>query len=141
MFIGATGCGKSGLVNVLEGRDVADHSVQEVVYGEKTIDIPSEYVEHPRMFQSLIAVAQNNASHVVFVVKQGSTVSVGSPGLGSVFTCPVSGVVIADTNSTEDATWCFGELKRLGATEPYFVVNLQERADIGKLADHLFGGN
>lgn len=138
MLIGATGCEKSALAHALEGTAMTARSAQEVVYGERTIDVPAEYLEHPRMFQSLIAIAQNNASHVVFVVRQGSTTSVGSPGLGNVFRCPVVGVVTTDCKSSGSIERCFGELARLGASEPYFVVNLDERVD-RTLVEHLFG--
>ncbi|WP_430734666.1 EutP/PduV family microcompartment system protein [Halodesulfovibrio aestuarii] len=137
MFIGATGCGKSALAQALEGQVRSGRSAQEVVYGKKTIDVPSEYLEHPWMFQSLIAIAQNNASHVVFVVGQGNTASAGSPGLGNVFTCPVVGVVTTDCNSLEGTERCFGELARLGVPEPYFVVNPNEQVD-RSLAEYLF---
>lgn len=129
MLIGATGCEKSALAQVLEGTAVTGRCAQEVVYGERTIDVPAEYLEHPRMFQSLIAIAQNNASHVVFVVRQGSTTLAGSPGLGNVFTCPVIGVVTADGSSSERIERSFDELARLGVPKPYFVVNPNEDFD------------
>lgn len=123
MFIGATGQGKSALVQALDGKRSSTLCLQEVVYGERTIDIPGGYLEHPWMVKSLIAIAQNNASHVVFVVEEDSNLSVGSPGLGNVFTCPVIGVVTATTDNRAKLESCYHELERLGVPEPYFVVN------------------
>lgn len=139
MFIGATGCEKSALAQALEGAVVTGGSAQEVVYGKRTIDVPNEYFEHPRMFQSLIVIAQNNASHVVFVVRQGSEALSGSPGLGNVFNCSVVGVVTVDTNSSGQLGQAFDELHRLGVFKPYWIVNPYSGEGVSSLTEHLFG--
>ena len=154
MVVGASGGAAATFVQAIEGTQAAVRVQQDVVYGKRTILVPAGYLQHPRMVQSLIAIAQNNASHVVFVVEKGCAAAAGSPGLGTVFTCPVLGVV-ADAGSvlsatahpaatvpdagTEEAA-SFAELRRLGVSEPFFSVNLQSLCGMDAVLDALSGG-
>ena len=119
------------------GKNKRPSGKQEVLYGERTITVPDAYLEHPRMYQSLISIAQNNASHVVFVVKQGQKASAGAPGFARVFSCPVLGVVTTGDDAANVES-CHKELERLGVEAPHFVVNTQNGSGIKELASSLF---
>ncbi|MCG8530845.1 MAG: EutP/PduV family microcompartment system protein [Desulfovibrionales bacterium] len=139
MVIGATGCGKSSLVRELEHDFPQLKTAQEVVYGKTVIDVPGGYLEHPWMYKHLIAIAQNNASHVVVLISQETCAKVGAPGLTNVFSCPVVGVITKCDVSPEKAQECEQHLKRLGVPEPYFRTSTVTGEGLAALSRHLFG--
>lgn len=124
MLLGTTGCGKSALAEMLEGRAISRPHTQEVVYGSKVMDVPCGYMEHADMFQSVIALAQNNASHVVVVVMH-TTQGAQSipPGFCHVFTCGVTGVVLTEGKQSTQMRSASKELARIGVPEPFVIVN------------------
>lgn len=150
MLIGATGSGKTTLANVLnkhgepvqsDGAYSGSLSVrcgQEVIYGKHTVDVPGGYFDTPWMYNHLISIAQNNASHVVFVVSQSQRSVAGAPGLAKAFGCPVTGVVAQCDVKPENNAFCLKQLQHYGVPEPYFNVSVAEGSGLPELLQHLF---
>ncbi|SIO12474.1 EutP/PduV family microcompartment system protein [Halodesulfovibrio marinisediminis] len=150
MLIGATGCGKTSLANVLDqyGEPVSQDGTstgivsargrQDVRYGKHTIDVPGGYFENPWMYNHLIALAQNHASHVVFVVSQSQRSVAGAPGLAKVFGCSVTGVVTHCDVKSQNKNFCLKQLQQYGVPEPYFNVSVADGSGIPELLQHLF---
>lgn len=139
MLIGETGSGKSALVRELEKDFPLLKTAQEVVYGKKVIDVPGGYLEHPWMYKHLIAIAQNNASHVLILASQDACSRVGAPGLANVFSCPVIGVITKSDLCPEKERECKQHLQQLGVTEPYFRTSTVTGEGLAELSRHLFG--
>ncbi|WP_290920749.1 EutP/PduV family microcompartment system protein [Halodesulfovibrio sp.] len=148
MLVGATGSGKTSLANVLnnygDGTDVhfegclAHQKGQEVRYGKHTIDVPGGYFENPWMYNHLIALAQNHAFHVLFVMGQSQRSVAGAPGLATAFTCPVTGVITQSDVHSENKNFCLKQLRHFGVSEPYFSVSVADGTGISELITHLF---
>lgn len=149
MLVGATGSGKTSLANVLNryGEGVAgthfadclaDYKGQDVRYGRHTIDVPGGYFENPWMYNHLIALAQNHASHVLFLMGQSRRSVVGAPGLTTAFNCPVTGVVTQSDVHPENTDFCLKQLRHFGVSEPFFSVSVADGTGIPELIKHLF---
>lgn len=149
MLIGATGCGKSSLAVVLNryaehlsgkekstGVSPVPHR-QDVWYGRYTLDVPGGYFENPWMYNHLISLAQNNASHVLFVVSRSQRSFAGAPGLADVFGCPVSGVITHSDVQPENEEFCQKQLRRYGVPEPFFNVSVKKGFGVSALIGHL----
>ena len=59
MVIGPKGCGKTTLVNSINDYDGPLRRTQDTIYGRKTIDVPSAYIENAWMYKHMIALAQD----------------------------------------------------------------------------------
>lgn len=137
MVIGPTGSGKTTLVNALNGEDIPLRKTQNIIYKDKTIDVPGAYLENAWMYKHLIAAAQD-ASHVLILVDQSRRDDVYSPGFAKVFRCPVAGVITKSDLGPENEALAVQKLKRLGVEEPYFKISLPEGTGIEELKDYLF---
>jgi ethanolamine utilization protein EutP len=138
MVVGPTGCGKTALVNAFNNVVEPLKRTQNIVYGEKTIDVPGSYIENASMYCHLIATAQT-ASHVLLLVDQSRGIEVYPPGFAKPFTCPVLGVVTKTDLMPENTQLCIRQLKRIGISEPYFWVSVSDGTGVAALKEHLFG--
>ena len=137
MVIGPTGCGKTTLVNALNDYEGPLRKTQNIIYGEKTMDVPGAYIENAWMYKHLIAAAQD-ASHVLILIDQAKCEDVYSPGLAKVFQCPVIGVITKCDLRSEKEETAIQKLKRLGIAEPYFRISASDGAGIRDLKECLF---
>lgn len=137
MVIGPTNCGKTSLVNALNGYEGRLRKTQDIIYGENTIDVPGSYIENTWMYKHIIATAQD-ASHVLILVDASRCISVYSPGFAKAFKCPVIGVITKMDLMAENEGFCVRELKQIGVPEPYFKVSNTEDTGIGALKEYLF---
>lgn len=93
MIIGPRGSGKSTIAARLEGRqEVLPQGIQDIRYGEYTMDMPSGYIETPFMYDYLIASAQDSAV-VLFLADPTAKNEVYPPGFALSFTGIIAGVV------------------------------------------------
>ncbi|MBR0597377.1 EutP/PduV family microcompartment system protein [Sinanaerobacter chloroacetimidivorans] len=136
MVIGPTGCGKTTLVNALNGYDGPLRKTQNLIYGENTIDVPGSYIENAWMYKHLIAAAQD-ASHVLLLVDQSKNNDVYSPGFAKAFRCPVIGVITKCDLMEKNEEISIRQLKKLGVAEPYFKINVPEGTGIEALKEYL----
>lgn len=139
MVIGPTGSGKTSLANALNGEssDSRVRKTQNIIYKDKTIDVPGAYLESSWMYKHLIAAAQD-ASHVLIIVDQSRCDDVYSPGLAKVFRSPVIGVITKTDLKPENENTAVSLLKRLGIDEPYFRISIPENKGIEELKRYLF---
>ncbi|MFV0518555.1 MAG: EutP/PduV family microcompartment system protein [Aminipila sp.] len=140
MVIGPTHCGKTTLVNELNGYDGPLRKTQDTIYGEKTIDVPSSFVAIPWMYKHLIALSQD-ASEILLMVDQSKPVEVYSPGFAKVFKCPVIGVITKCELKPENKELCFKQLKQIGVSEPYFEISVPEDIGVAALKAYIFDKN
>ncbi len=136
MLIGPSGSGKTSLANIINGTSGPARRTQNMVYGEKTLDVPGVYLESPWMHKHLIAAAQD-ASHVLMLVNQSSGMESYPPGFAKVFRVPVIGVITRSGEKPGNNDWCIRQLKKAGVREPYYNINLEEKASFVELMEIL----
>ncbi|WP_349945883.1 EutP/PduV family microcompartment system protein [Lacrimispora sp. BS-2] len=132
MIIGPCGSGKTTLANTINGFTGPARRTQNMVYGEKTLDVPGVYLESPWMHKHIIAAAQD-ASHVLMLVDQSSCRESYPPGFAKVFRIPVIGVITGSGEKPENDEWCIRQLKKTGVPEPYYHINLSEGTGLHEL--------
>lgn len=132
MIIGPGGSGKTSLANAINGIAGPARRTQNMVYGEKTLDVPGVYLESPWMHKHLIAAAQD-ASHVLMLVDQSSCRESYPPGFAKAFRVPVIGVITGSGEKPENDGWCIRQLKKAGVREPYYNINLAEKTGFHEL--------
>lgn len=137
MVIGPTGCGKTTLVNALNEHEGPLKKTQNIIYKDKTMDVPGAYIENAWMYKHLIAAAQD-ASHVLILIDQSRCDDVYSPGFAKVFQCPVIGVITKGDLGSENEELAIQKLKRLGIAEPYFRVSVPSGTGIRELKEYIF---
>ena len=137
MVIGPTGCGKTTLVNALNEHEGPIRKTQNIIYKDKTMDVPGAYIENAWMYKHLIAAAQD-ASHVLILIDQQRCDDVYSPGFAKVFQCPVIGVITKSDLAPENEALAVQKLKRLGIAEPYFRVSVPSGTGIRELKEYIF---
>jgi ethanolamine utilization protein EutP len=138
MVIGPTQAGKSTLVNELNDADRPLKKTQDVIYGKNTIDTPGSYIENASMYKYLIATAQT-ASHVLLLIDSSNLTDVYPPGFAKTFTCPVIGVITKIDHAPENANLCIQKLRRIGVSEPYFLISSKDNIGVEALKTYLFG--
>jgi len=137
MIIGPSGCGKTTLANYLNDEEKPLRRTQDLIYGNKTIDAPGAYIENAGMYKNLIVTAQN-AECVLMLVSQSEPKEVYPPGFVKSFNCPVTGVVTKTDLMKDNAELCISQLRRIGISEPYFMISFAERTGIQELKHFLF---
>ena len=134
MIIGPGGSGKTALAAAINGLDGPVKRTQNMVYGEKTLDVPGVYLESPWMHKHIIAAAQD-ASHVLMLVDQSSCRESYPPGFAKAFRVPVIGVITGSGKKPENDGWCIRQLKKAGITTPCIHINLSDRTGIDELME------
>lgn len=137
MIIGPRGSGKSSLANVLDGLDRPLHRSQDTIYGPDTIDVPASYLENHWMYKHVIAIAQNHASMVLLLVRNGACEAFYSPGFARVFTCPVLGVVTHVAATEQVTPSCLQELRNACADDPYVAIDIVSGAGLEALLQNI----
>lgn len=137
MVIGPTGCGKTALVNSLNDYDGPLRKTQNIIYRDKTMDVPGSYIENAWMYKHLIAAAQD-ASHVLILVDQSRNDDVYSPGFAKAFRCPVIGVITKCDLTEINEEMAIQKLKKLGISEPYYKISVSDGTGIEALKERLF---
>jgi len=92
MMIGPVSCGKTTLCQRLAGLPEVYVKTQTVGLVGGAIDTPGEYLENPRYWNRLLVTAAD-ADMALFIQDCGNRNFRFAPGLASMFTCPVAGVV------------------------------------------------
>jgi ethanolamine utilization protein EutP len=138
MLIGPCGSGKTSLANAINGFTGPPRRTQNMVYGEKTLDVPGVYLESPWMHKHIIAAAQD-ASCVLMLADQSSCRECYPPGFAKVFRVPVMGVITGNGTKPENEEWCIRQLRKAGVQGPYYHINLAERTGFHELMEALRG--
>lgn len=136
MVIGPKGCGKTTLVNWINGYEGPLRRTQDTIYGEKTIDVPSAYIENAWMYKHMIALAQD-AWCMLLLVDQSRPVEVYSHGFAKAFRCPVIGVISKADTAPDNREVCVRQLENIGAVDPYFEISVPGGIGIEELKRYL----
>lgn len=125
MLIGPSGSGKTTLAAALNGQTGPVKRTQNMIYGEKTLDVPGVYLECPWMHKHIIAAAQD-ASHVLMLVPHSCGRLCYPPGFANAFRVPVIGVIIGNRAEKEKEEFCIRQLEQTGVPIPYSYVDLSD---------------
>jgi len=137
LVIGPAGCGKTALVQALEGRCAPPRKMAAPVYGKMTIDCPSAYLENPCMYKHLIALAQD-AAHVLLLLDAAGKTDVYSPGFARIFGKPAAGVLTKLDLAPEKEERCRKRLYQTGAS-PIFCLNAPKGTGVEEIKTYLLG--
>jgi ethanolamine utilization protein EutP len=117
LLVGGVGCGKTTLLQRLEGRDIAYAKTGEMYTSGAVIDTPGEYLELP-WFKHALRLASFEVELVVLLAS--ATVPEGrfQPGFTTFFMPPSIGVVTkVDIATPEQVHLAGNHLRLAGATE------------------------
>lgn len=93
MFIGKQSAGKTTFCQKLLGEDLKYNKTQSVsVLGDGLIDTPGEYLEQRLLYRALI-VTSADADIVALVIDAQEESSMFSPGINTMFSKPVIGII------------------------------------------------
>lgn len=135
MVLGASRSGKTTIVNYLNNYKGPLKRRADVIYGENTMDIPSQYIESPWMYKHVIALAQD-ASKVLIILDYENPREVYPDGFAFSLNKEAIGVInkIDDVKNLEK---CKRQLKRIGVKEPYFLISKNDEVGIKSLKEYL----
>lgn len=111
LVIGERKSGKETIADWLND-SVRKYYDNEPIYREKTIQVPSAYLENSWMYRNIITISQD-AACVLLVIDMDGEETRYSPGFARIFTRPVYGVV-THCSSEEKKQRAYEELKRIG---------------------------
>ncbi len=137
MIIGPSRSGKTTLANRLNEYEGPLRRTQDVIYGKKTIDIPSSYIENAGMYKHIISISQD-ASHVLLLVDSSKQHQVYSPCFAKSFQCPVIGVITKMDLMLENEALSLKQLKATGVGEPYYRISALKGIGMEALKEYLF---
>ena len=122
ILIGSTACGKTTILQRINGLEQKYKKTQSIEVYNETIDTPGEYLENRGLLKSLMVTAMD-AELVLFVQDASREIYCFSPGQASAFPIQVAGIVtktdIAAPRQIADAK----ELLELAGADPVFCVS------------------
>ncbi|MBQ0078893.1 MAG: ethanolamine utilization protein EutP [Eubacterium sp.] len=136
MVIGPRNCGKTTLVNYINGYEGPLRKTQDTIYTDTTIDVPSAYIENAWMYKHIIALAQD-ALCIVLMVDQSRTTEVYSHGFARNFRCPVIGVISKCDLKPENRETCIKQLENIGCEPPFIDLSVTEGKGLDELEKHI----
>jgi len=92
ILLGNVSCGKTTLCQRLFSQEISYKKTQAVELVGDAIDTPGEYVQNKRLYRALITTAAD-ADMVLILQSATDPVCMFSPGMGSMFQKPMTGVV------------------------------------------------
>lgn len=142
MIIGPQGVGKTSLANWLNGVQKPLRRTADVLYGARTLEVPSAYLENTWMYRYLIALSQD-AWCIVVMVDQSKPQALYSPGFASAFRCPLIGVIGKCDCCPAHRPQLVRQLETIGVEPPYFAISMATGEGLQALQmylEHLEGG-
>ncbi len=92
MLVGRTGCGKTTLIQSMQGRELVYRKTQAVRYTGLVVDTPGEFLENRHYYSALMATS--TSCDVIALVQDGAAVhSVFPPKFTSMFNKEAIGIV------------------------------------------------
>ena len=92
MLVGRTGCGKTTLMQAIQGKELVYRKTQAVGFCSSIIDTPGEFIENRRLYSALMA-SSVGCDVIGLVHDATSAQSIFPPKFSSMFTLPVIGIV------------------------------------------------
>ena len=135
MLVGKTGCGKTTLIQAIQGRTITYKKTQAVSFCDDIIDTPGEFVENRRFYSALMATS--TPCEIIGLVQDATANnSIFPPKFGSMFNKPIIGVI--SKTDMEGCNLARAEkfLKWAGAQE-IFLTSSIDNIGIKPLLDHL----
>lgn len=134
ILIGASGAGKTTLIQALYGKDLEYRKTQSIEVYEDIIDTPGEFLERKQLSHGLTVTAYD-ADLVVLVDAADSEQFFFPPGYSAMFAVSVIGVVTKCdlANDTENAVF---RLQYAGA-DKIFKVSAFERTGLAQFLAYL----
>lgn len=137
LLIGRTECGKTTLVQRLNGQALKYEKTQMLGYYDNMLDTPGEYMENRGLYKALI-VSSYDCDVIGMVHAIDDERSVFPPSFSSAFTKPAIGIVSkADLEGDEERA---KEMLKEAGAEEIFVISSYDNVGIGALYDYLDDG-
>ena len=125
MLIGRTGCGKTTLIQAIQGRKITYKKTQAVSFCGTIIDTPGEFVENRRFYSALMA-SSTTCDIVGLVQDATATNSIFPPKFGSMFNKTIIGVVSKTDMDGSNPALAEKFLRWAGAQEIFHTSSIQE---------------
>ena len=120
MLIGKTGSGKTTLIQRLEGKEVNYQKTQMVVYSDKYIDTPGEYLENKMMLRNLL-VSSSDVEKIILIQSGEDTQTFFPPSISTMFMGKKILGVVTKLDKTQDVKICEEWLKLAGAEKIFYI--------------------
>lgn len=134
MIVGTNDLDKSLIANYINQNSthcIPKRKFGAISYSGKTIIIPTEYLECPWMYSSIIAT-QQQADMLVMLRDARSKKEVYPPGFAQSFRIPIIGI-ITNSHDEKQLEKSYFELQKAGIKELIFDCNLEDETDLLKI--------
>lgn len=136
IVVGRTACGKTTLLQRLMEQPIEYRKTYAIeIYGD-AIDTPGEYMDHKKLFHSLM-VTCTNAEALVLLHDCTDSVSTFFPGMATAFQIPVIGVVSKTDLGTEQDIRYGEEILKMAGADRVFHVSAYTDEGVKELRDYL----
>ena len=136
IVVGRTACGKTTLLQRLMEEPIEYRKTYAIeIYGD-AIDTPGEYMDHKKLFHSLM-VTCTNAEALVLLHDCTDSVSTFFPGMATAFQIPVIGVVSKTDLGTEQDIRYGDEILKMAGADRVFHVSAYTDEGVKELRDYL----
>ena len=136
IVVGRTACGKTTLLQRLMEEPIEYKKTYAIeIYGD-AIDTPGEYMDHKKLFHSLM-VTCTNAEALVLLHDCTDSVSTFFPGMATAFQIPVIGVVSKTDLGTEQDIRYGDEILKMAGADKVFHVSAYTDEGVKELRDYL----
>ncbi len=122
ILIGRSGCGKTSLLQRMNGEEIKYKKTQSIEISGHLIDTPGEYLEHKRMFRSLI-VTSTEADMALLIHAADDDESTFFPGMSGILCMPIVGVITKIDKSSPAEIRQAEELLQMTGAEKVFAVS------------------
>ncbi|GAY73604.1 EutP/PduV family microcompartment system protein [Lentilactobacillus kosonis] len=114
MLIGAIGCGKTTLIQALHHIQINYNKTQALDFYDDIIDTPGEYVEHRRLYSTLITTSAE--ASIIFLLQSSiDKRAIFPPGFTTMFSADVVGIITkVDEASESDIEYARSRLLETG---------------------------
>ena len=136
IVVGRTACGKTTLLQRLMEEPIEYRKTYAIeIYGD-AIDTPGEYMDHKKLFHSLM-VTCTNAEALVLLHDCTDSVSTFFPGMATAFQIPVIGVVSKTDLGTEQDIRYGEEILKMAGADRVFRVSAYTDEGVKELREYL----
>ena len=134
LLIGKTGCGKTTLVQRINGKALKYEKTQMLSYYDNILDTPGEYMENRGLYKALI-VSSYDCDVIAMIQAVDDERSIFPPSFSTAFTKPVIGIV-SKSDLEGDISRSEEILKEAGA-EKIFLISSCDNEGIEALYEYL----
>ncbi|MBP9478047.1 MAG: EutP/PduV family microcompartment system protein [Sebaldella sp.] len=134
LLIGKTGCGKTTLVQRINGKALKYEKTQMLSYYDNILDTPGEYMENRGLYKALI-VSSYDCDVIAMIQAVDDERSIFPPSFSTAFTKPVIGIV-SKSDLEGDISRSEEILKEAGA-EKIFLISSYDNEGIEALYEYL----